>query len=201
MLTVYKLSCIIILVVIQFVKKVIVITKNKNSSKEYNGKNTIIIILAIISVISVAVAIWALTSKSTNGNANMDKHDSTQDESIKASDVDESSETVDVLTDTIDLPQFAWINLKADSKEQDLTFKNPPQNFANIRVTIMLSDRTVLWTSKIISPGKSSEKVVLSHALSAGDYNNSILKYECFQNDEALTPLNGAENTLILKVN
>jgi len=180
---------------------VIAISKHKNSGKKNNEKNAIIIILAITSVFAISVAILALSSKNTNDNTNMNIQDSSQDESIEASDVDESLETVEVLTDTIDLPQFAWLNLKADIKEQDLTFKNPPQNFANIRVSIMLSDRTVLWTSEIIPPGKTSEKVVLSQALSAGDYKGSILKYECFQNDEALTPLNGAENTLILKVN
>lgn len=176
---------------------------NQHKSKNRNEKTqkAIIVVLAGIAIIAIAVAVWALSTKNTKDNTDMNEQNPSQHNTTESSSADEAIETVEVLTDTIDLPQFAWLNLKADTKEQELTFTNPPQNFANIRVSILLPDRTVLWTSEIIPPGKTSENVVLSQALSSGDYKNSILKYECFQNDEGLTPLNGAENTLILRVN
>lgn len=167
------------------------ISENKNKNEKKQGKNAIIILLAVVAVAAIGVAVWALLSRNTA--------DSKRDV-VEVTTADGKTETVAVLENRIDLPQFAWLNLTADSQEQELTFQNPPQNFAYIRVSILLPDKTVLWTSEIIPPGGTSEKVVLSKALAAGTYQKAILKYECFQDAEGETPLNGAENTLDLKV-
>lgn len=145
-----------------------------------------LLVLSIVTFAAVAVAVWAISTRD-----------------IKAPDPsppDETAEPIEKLTDTIDIPQFGWLNLKADTIEQTLTFDNPPQNFAQFRISILLEDGTVLWTSELIQPGETSAPVTLVQPLPAGEYENAILKYECFRMDEALTPLNGAENRLTLKV-
>ena len=141
----------------------------------------------------------AILSKNPDNNADSNNDDNPSGY-VEVSDADGNKETVAMLTDTIDLPQFAWLNLNANTKEQELTFQNPPQNFASFRVSILLHDRTILWKSDIIPPGETSEKVVLSKALPAGSYPDSVLKYECYQDTEGSAPLNGAENKLTLKV-
>ena len=100
----------------------------------------------------------------------------------------------------IDLPGYGALNFKADVLEQEVIIPNPPQNFCWIRASIILEDGTVLWTSELIAPGESSDPIVFTTPLAAGEYKNAILKYECFRMDEALTPLNGATTNLTLKV-
>ena len=139
-----------------------------------------------MTVAAVAVAIWAVSTRD-----------------VKAPDPsppDETTEPVDKLTDSIDLPGYDWIPLTSGKLEQEQTFPNPPQNFCYIRVSLRLEDGTVLWTSELIAPGESSAPVILSEPLEKGEYKNAVLKYECFRMDDDLSPLNGGEVRLTLKV-
>ena len=104
------------------------------------------------------------------------------------------------LTGSIDLPGYEWIPLTSGKLEQEQTFPNPPQNFCWIRVSLRLEDGTVLWTSELVAPGESTAPVVLSQTLEPGEYKNAVLKYECFRMDDDLSPLNGGEVHLTLKV-
>ena len=152
--------------------------------KKWGGKDILLLVLTVVTVAAVCVAIWAISTRD-----------------VKAPDPspqDETAKPVKKLTDTIDIPQFGWLNLKANTVEQTLTFENPPQNFAQFRISILLEDGTVLWTSELIQPGETSAPVTLSQPLPAGKYENATLKHECFRMDEALTPLNGAEARLTL---
>ena len=144
------------------------------------------ILLAVIAVAAIAVAVWAITSRD-HGSSPPTEQTSTEEAS-----------TPEPLTDTIALPQFAWLNLKADTTEQTLTFDNPSQNFAAFRVSIVLDGET-LWESELLRPGDTSAPVVLSRSLSAGEYEASLV-YTCFTNDEAQSPLNGANSPILLKV-
>lgn len=145
-----------------------------------------ILVLALVTVAAVAVAIWAISTRD-----------------VKAPDPvkpNETAEPVEKLTDSIDLPGYDWIPLTSGKLEQEQTFPNPPQNFCWIRVSLRLEDGTVLWTSELIAPGESSAPVVLSEPLEKGEYKNAVLKYECFRMDDDLSPLNGGEVRLTLKV-
>lgn len=113
---------------------------------------------------------------------------------------EETAEPVEKLTDSIDLPGYEWIPLTSGKQEQEQTFPNPPQNFCWIRVSLLLEDGTVLWTSELVAPGESTAPVVLSQTLEPGEYKNAVLKYECFRMDDDLSPLNGGEVHLTLKV-
>ena len=114
--------------------------------------------------------------------------------------VSEDHAPAEKLTDTIAIPGFESLTLKADSKKQSIALENPKQNFCWFRISLVLEDGTVLWTSKLIAPGAKSDAIVLSEPLSKGSYNNSILKYECFNKDKDFTPLNGAETKVNLIV-
>ena len=166
---------------------------SRKRKKGRSGKDTIILILAFIAVASIAVAIWAITT----GESEESSSSATSDEPSQREEITESLEK---LTDTIDLPGYSWIPLVSGKLEQEQTFPNPPQNFCYIRVLLRLEDGTLLWTSELVPPGERTAPVVLSQTLAPGEYKNAILKYECFRMDDDLSPLNGGEIKLTLKV-
>ena len=111
----------------------------------------------------------------------------------------EETKPVEKLTDSISLPGYGGLNLTAGKTEQNLALPNPAENFCQIRISLILEDGTVIWTSELTPPGEQAQ-IVLNEALEKGDYN-ATLKYECFQMDENKTPLNGAACQLVLHVN
>lgn len=107
-------------------------------------------------------------------------------------------ETVEKLEGAASIPGFESLNLKAGTKKQTLVLSNPAENTCLFRLSLILEDGTVLWTSRYIRPGEDSDPIKLSKPLEAGSYKNTTLKYECFTQDK--TPLNGAEIILTLRV-
>lgn len=103
-------------------------------------------------------------------------------------------------TDTIDIPGFEALNMKAGTTEQSVNLYNPEQNTCYFKMSLILADGTVLWESDLVAPGKAIYELTLTEALDAGEYADTILKYECFAMDEAQTPLNGSEIKLTLHV-
>lgn len=103
-------------------------------------------------------------------------------------------------TDTIDIPGFDVMNIKADTAQQSVNLYNPEQNTCYFKMTILLNDGTTLWESKLVEPGKAIYEITLNQSLSAGEYEDCTLKYECFAMDEEQTPLNGSEIKFTLKV-
>ncbi len=103
-------------------------------------------------------------------------------------------------TDTIDIPGFEAINLQAGTTEQSVNLYNPEQNTCYFRMSLHLADGTELWKSGLVEPGKAIYHITLNQTLEAGEYENAILKYECFAMNDEQTPLNGSEIKLILNV-
>ena len=163
----------------------------KNGSS--NGQKTLVILLALVAVTACVIAVWAVKT--------MKELSRSQTTPAAVSEVTETpipSLSPTPLTDTIALPQMAWINLDADKTEQAKTFTNPAENFAQFRVTIFM-DGEVLWQSKFLKPGETSSPMVLAHPLSPGEYDANLI-YECVTNDAAKAPLNGANSPIKLKV-
>ena len=106
----------------------------------------------------------------------------------------------DSTTLTAEIPGFGELHFKAGQTEQNMTVPNPPQNFCWFKVSLMLEDGTVLWTSDLIAPGEESEKVVLNEPLEKGEYKNAMLKYQCFADEAEQNALNGAETKLTIIV-
>ena len=157
--------------------------------KTNNGQETLLILLAVfvllIALVGIVVGILNLLPR---------------EQAVLSEDQTspQSAAPQEKLTDTIALPQFAWIDLQADATEQSMTFDNPSQNFAAFRVSIVLDGET-LWESETLRPGDTSAPVVLSRPLAKGEYEAHLV-YTCFTNDEAERPLNGADSPILLKV-
>ena len=113
---------------------------------------------------------------------------------------DLAAETVVKNPDSIAIPGYEMLEMKAGSKEQSLCMPNPPQNCCYFQIVLYLEDGTLLWQSELIEPGTTSKPIVLTKALDKGMYPNAILRYSCYRMDEDLTPLNGAETKLTLWV-
>lgn len=110
------------------------------------------------------------------------------------------TEPVEKLDGQIAIPGFESLTLKADSKKQEVVLSNPAENSCYFRISLLLSDGTVLWTSEEIAPGKTCKPLKLNQSLSAGVYEEAKLKYECFTMDSSRSALNGAEIKLTLRV-
>lgn len=101
---------------------------------------------------------------------------------------------------SIAIPGYEGITLKANVLKQDIAFNNPTQNTCYFVITLYLEDGTILWESDYIEPGSSSVPIVLTQELDSGTYPNAVLKYDCFKMNAEKTPLNGAETKLTLRV-
>ncbi len=114
-------------------------------------------------------------------------------------------QTSDMQTDTeknagsISIPGYEGLTLKADSKRQDISLKNPSNNNCYLVITLSLEDGTELWKSEMIKPGRKSKPIKLNRELAEGNYSARLV-YECYRMDEEKTPLNGAETKLTLRV-
>ena len=108
--------------------------------------------------------------------------------------------TVEKNPNSIAIPGYEMLELKANNKKQSLCMPNPPQNCCYFQIFLYMEDGTLLWKSELIEPGKTSKPIVLSKALEKGMYPNAVLRYSCYRMDENLSPLNGAETKLTLWV-
>ena len=160
------------------------------TNKKGDPRNLIIIILAVIAIAAVAVAIWAVMGRKSVAQESESETQATGFES--------SEETEEKLTDTIALPQFAWLDLVADTTNQTLTFDNPARNFAFFRVRLVLDDDT-LWESDLLAPGETSEPMMLNKPLKKGEYEAHLV-YTCYSDREEQNALNGADSPITVKV-
>ena len=145
------------------------------------------LILLLVAVIA-AMLIWIVSDSMGQGS----------EDPNPVGQQTEETEPVEKLTDSIGLPGYGGLNLTAGKTEQNLALPNPAENFCQIRISLILEDGTVIWTSELTPPGEQAQ-IVLNEALEKGDYN-ATLKYDCFQMDENKTPLNGATCQLVLHV-
>ena len=146
------------------------------------------LILLLVAVIA-AMLIWIVSNSMGQGS----------EDPNPVGQQTEETEPVEKLTDSIRLPGYGGLNLTAGKTEQNLALPNPAENFCQIRISLILENGTVIWTSELTPPGEQAQ-IVLNEALEKGDYN-ATLKYDCFQMDENKTPLNGATCQLVLHVN
>ena len=154
--------------------------------RKRNSTSPATAILAVLLVIAIGVIAWLLIQ-----GGNEKPPDNPQPE---------QTEPVEKLTDSIDIPGFGELHFKAGQTEQNMTVPNPSQNFCWFKVSLVLEDGTVLWTSDFIAPGEQSGKVVLNEPLEKGEYRNAMLKYQCFADEAGQQALNGAETKLTIIV-
>ncbi len=103
-------------------------------------------------------------------------------------------------TDTIDIPGFDVMNVKAGTTKQKVNLYNPEENTVYFKMSIYLNDGTKLWESELVEPGKAIYTIDFNQSLTSKKYTDCILKYECFAMDEEYTPLNGSQIKFTLNV-
>lgn len=107
--------------------------------------------------------------------------------------------TGDGSSDSIAIPGFDTLTVKAGATEQQVNLYNPEGNPAYFRMSIILPDGTTIWRSDLVAPGKAIYTAEFARPVDAGVYENVTLRYECFAMDDDLTPLNGSEASFTLK--
>lgn len=152
-----------------------------------NTKRILMTILLALIGIAIFLGIWAIFGSL----------DSIPENTLSDTSAQESE---DKKSDSIAIPGYEGITLKADSLEQTVALKNPEQNSCYFLITLSLEDGTILWKSNYIKPGETSSPIVLNQFLEKGNYPNAVLHYSCFKMDSEKTPLNGAETKLTLRV-
>lgn len=100
--------------------------------------------------------------------------------------------------DTIAIPGYDFLELKAGTREQSLPLYNPEINSCFFRISLVLDGETI-WRSGLLAPGQSVTQQTLERTLAAGEYS-ATLKYECFANQAGTASLNGSEIGFTLHV-
>ena len=165
--------------------------KNLNEKAEMNQSRKLSLLIGIIILLALIVVALLIHIMSGNKEGGISGTNPSNQQT-------EVATPVEKLTDSISLPGYGGLNLKAGVKEQNLALPNPAENFCQIRISLILEDGTVIWTSDLIPPGETAQ-IFLNKAMEAGKYT-AVLKYECFRMDENQTPLNGATSQLVLYI-
>ena len=90
------------------------------------------------------------------------------------------------------LPAYGGLTFTAGTKEQTVVLENPGENTCLIRISLILQDGTTIYTSELVKPGYYTQPITLIAPMERGIYRDVTLRYDCFTDDEAQTPLNGA---------
>lgn len=96
-------------------------------------------------------------------------------------------------TEMIAIPGFESLSLEKNQSKQSVNFYNPEKNNCYFKLTLLLPDGTVIWKSKYIEPGNGIYEIDLDNPLEEGEYENAVLKYQCYTLNDEQTPLNGSE--------
>ncbi len=100
------------------------------------------------------------------------------------------------VTAGIAIPGYESITIDANQTDVKVNFQNPEGNPCYFVISLMLSDGTVLYQSKMIEPGKGLYDITLAKALESGEYGAKV-KYETYALGD-LSPMNGAEVEIVL---
>lgn len=109
-------------------------------------------------------------------------------------------ENVEKNEDSIAIPGYEAITLKANTKQQSVGLPNPAANTCYFQISLYLEDETLLWQSELVEPNTISDPIVLNQPLTPGSYPNATLKYDCYAMDGTMKQLNGAATRLTLLV-
>ena len=156
---------------------------SKGTDKDNNKK--IVVILLIITVIALALSIWAIFFRQPLTS-----------DIIK----ENRPKTVEKNTNSISVPGYEGLTLSAGTLKQEISLSNPEQNTCIFVIRLYLEDGTLLWESEEIKPGKASAPIVLSQKLEKGTYPNAYLEYSCYTMDNERAPLNKANTKVSLRV-
>ena len=162
--------------------------ESHTSTKKRQNSRILIILLCIFLAAAIGVIIWLITSGKATGISGTD-NESKQGGLV----VPERQEVIRVTA-------YESLELKANTLQQDVHLPTISDNECITVMSLVLEDGTELWQSAELYPGQIVLSMTLSEPLPAGEYPNTVLRYQHFTLDEEKTPLNNAETLLTLKV-
>lgn len=116
----------------------------------------------------------------------------------QSEDIMPEAETTQANSDSISIPGYEVIHLKADQKEQSVFLYNPARNRCYFTVALLV-DGVELFKTDRLEPGAELSTVTMKQKIPAGTYENAKLRYSCFDL-ETMQELNGADVMLRLEV-
>lgn len=103
----------------------------------------------------------------------------------------------------ISIPGRTVIELPADVSEADISLHNPKDNadYYDLSFSLIINETgETVFTTGLIPPGYQCSRVPLSKALKKGEYD-ATLRVQPYMKNEAHTPVNNAELSILLIVN
>lgn len=170
-------------------------TPQRKRRKKYDIR--IILLSALLLVALIVILVLCL--KSCNGNTPDTPGDTTPTVIGGGEPIPEDQNKEKDYGST-HLPAYSSLTFEAGKKEQSTVLQNPGENTCLIRISLILSDGTVIYQSELVKPGYYTQPITLVAPMERGIYKNVTLKYECFTDDEAHTQLNGATSKLDITV-
>lgn len=172
----------------------------RDTKKESQLQNRLIILLSVCIAICLGVTVWALFFRQPNDNTITPE---TKPQSVVGKVTDgwdvELEEPPDTEKKGIQIPGYSYAVMNAGDSSLHLSIGNPPANTCGFFATLKLEDGTVLYRSELLEPGYGLTEVPLEKSLDAGEYT-AIVLYECVTLDESHTRLNAAESEFKLIV-
>lgn len=162
--------------------------KGKYQAESQKNQKPVIVLLTVAVVLLAAILVLTVNRPQK------------QQAKLPNGEVIQQTGPVEKKPDSIAIPGYEGINLKADSKEQEIGFPNPAQNTCYFQISLILEDGTTLWQSELVKPGEISESITLNEPLAAGVYPNSLLKFDCYTMDGNMRSLNGAATKMTIHV-
>lgn len=168
-----------------------------------NQKKLIIILVSIIAVLLIVICCFVFSMLGGTESVQQSSETSSQNSKMAVESAGDwegskSTYTGEKNVDTIDIPGFSEMNFKAGARAQSVNLFNPENNTCYFRMSLLLPDRTEIWKSNLVEPGKGLYEITLNRTLEEGVYEGAILKYECFSLSDQ-SPLNGSE--IKIKIN
>ena len=169
-------------------------------SVENEHRKKIILFGAVAVLLVIAVVLFALLFRS-EGEPSEPKQSETVSGVLK-----EDSNVEDYVgkhkpthqENSIAIPGFQVLRLKANSLEQEPGFYNPDVNKSYFVIEVRLDDGTLLYRSDLIAPGKAIYKAQFSESLPEGSYSATVI-YHCYALD-SLEERNGAKIKIKVEV-
>lgn len=94
--------------------------------------------------------------------------------------------------DYIKIPAIESLSLKANQISQTVNLENPAENNCFFKISVFLSDGTMIYQSDLIKPEDKISEINLIQKLERGIYSDCLIVYDCFSLDDE-TALNSAE--------
>lgn len=141
------------------------------------------IVISVILIILIIVFLLLLRScQSTTTKPEADVTTMSESNSLDFTPYGETS-------DTITIPAVDGLNLKAGQLNQQIDFYNPAKNKCYFKISLYLSDNTLIWHSNYLAPSERISEISLNQELHRGVYKNCRLVYDCFSLTDK-SPLN-----------